>query len=222
MTATLELARGGAAHHPAAATSLFPTLHQLAVDLPQERAGLRPHGHPSLPALLAAGAIHAIAAHHLGRAAQPVRPILFDKTTAMNWSLGWHQERTIAVQARADVPGYGPWSTKQGIQHVEPPFAITEAMVTLRLHLDDTPVDNAPLLIAPGSHRFGRIAEDAIADTLTHCGTVACLASAGDVWSYATPILHASAIAQGNRRLRVLQVDYAATALPAPLVWLGL
>ncbi|WP_202900669.1 hypothetical protein [Sphingomonas phyllosphaerae] len=38
----------------------------------------------------------------------------------------------------------------------------------------------------------------------------------------ATPILHASAAAQGNRRRRVLQVDYAAIALPQPLVWLGL
>lgn len=223
MSATpLDWSRDGAAHHPAAATPLLPALHQLAADLPQERAGLRLHGHLELPALLATGPMHAIAAQHLGPAAQPVRAVLFDKTPATNWSLGWHQDRTIAVRARADVPGYGPWSTKQGIPHVEPPFAITEAMVTLRLHLDDTPADNAPLLIAPGSHRLGRIAEDAIAATVARCGTLACLANAGDVWCYATPILHASAAARGERHRRVLQVDYAATALPPPLVWLGL
>jgi len=222
MTATLDWSRDGASHHPAAATPLLPTLNQLAADLPQERAGLRLHGHPALPALLAIGPIHAIAAYHLGPLAQPVRAILFDKTPATNWSLGWHQDRTIAVRARADVPGYGPWSTKQGIQHVEPPFKITEAMVTLRLHLDDAPTANAPLLIAPGSHRLGRIPEDAIADTVARYGTLACLADAGDVWSYATPILHASGAAQGEHRRRVLQVDYAATALPEPLVWLGL
>ncbi len=224
MNTPLDWSRDGATHHPAAAAGLLPALHQHAADLPQERAGLRLHGHPALPALLATGPVHNIAAQRLGQAAQPVRAILFDKTPATNWSLGWHQDRTIAVRARAraDVPGYGPWSTKQGIAHVEPPFAITAAMVTLRLHLDDTPADNAPLLIAPGSHRFGRIAEDAIADTVARCGTYACLASAGDVWGYATPILHASAAAQGERHRRVLQVDYAATALPEPLVWLGL
>ncbi|MEH3122833.1 MAG: phytanoyl-CoA dioxygenase family protein [Sphingomonas phyllosphaerae] len=221
-TPPLDWPRDGATHHPAAAAELLPALHQLAANLPQERAGLRLHGHPALPLLLPTGPIHNIAARHLGPAAQPVRAVLFDKTPATNCSLGWHQDRTIAVRARADVPGYGPWSTKQGIQHVEPPFAITEAMVTLRIHLDDTPIDNAPLLIAPGSHRLGRIAEDAIAGTVARCGAVACLANAGDVWCYATPILHASAAAQGDGHRRVLQVDYAATALPAPLVWLGL
>lgn len=222
MSTPLDWPRDGTAHHPVAAAGLLPALHQLAADLPQERAGLRLHGHPALPALLATGPIHAIAAQHLGPTAQPVRAVLFDKTPAINWSLGWHQDRTIAVATRAEVPGYGPWSTKQGIQHVEPPFAITAAMVTLRLHLDDTPADNAPLLIAPGSHRLGRIPEDAIADTVSRCGTYACLADAGDVWCYATPILHASATAQAQRRRRVLQVDYAASALPEPLVWLGL
>jgi hypothetical protein len=214
--------RDGATRHPTAATDLLPALHRLAADLPQDRAGLRLHGHPALPALLATGPIHAIAAHHLGAAARPVRAVLFDKTPSTNWSLGWHQDRTIAVRTRADVPGYGPWSTKQGIQHVEPPFAITEAMVTLRIHLDDTPADNAPLLIAPGSHRLGRIPEDAIAATVARHRTVACLAGAGDVWCYATPILHASATTQGQQRRRVLQVDYAAIVLPEPLVWLGI
>ncbi|WP_341208984.1 hypothetical protein [uncultured Sphingomonas sp.] len=48
------------------------------------------------------------------------------------------------------------------------------------------------------------------------------MASAGDVWCYAAPILHASAATQGNRCRRVLQVDCAATALPEPLAWLGI
>jgi hypothetical protein len=30
-------------------------------------------------------------------------------------------------------------------------------MVTLRIHLDDTPAANAPLLIAPGSHALGKV-----------------------------------------------------------------
>lgn len=111
---------------------------------------------------------------------------------------------------------------KQGIQHVAPPFAITAEMATLRIHLDDTPADNAPLLIAPGSHRLGLIAEDAIAAVVARCGSFACLAAAGDVWCYATPILHASAATQSDRRRRVLQVDYSATSRPAPLEWLGI
>ena len=94
-------------------------------------------------------------------------------------------------------------------------------MVTLRLHLDPVPMTNAPLLVAPGSHRLGRIAEAEIADVVARYGAAVCLAERGDVWVYATPILHASgrASAPGNRR--VLQIDFAGCDLPGGLTWLG-
>ena len=47
------------------------------------------------------------------------------------------------------------------------------------------------------------------------------LAFARDVWLYATPILHASEAAARPLRRRVLQIDFSADALPAPLRWLG-
>jgi ectoine hydroxylase-related dioxygenase (phytanoyl-CoA dioxygenase family) len=105
--------------------------------------------------------------------------------------------------------------------HVEPPFALLERMLTLRIHLDTVPADNAPLLIAPGSHLFGRIPERDIAARVAACGTFACTADRGDVWVYATPILHASARAARPGHRRVLQVDYAADDLPGGLTWLG-
>ena len=95
------------------------------------------------------------------------------------------------------------------------------AMVTLRVHLDDVTPDNAPLLIAPGSHRLGRRAEARIEEAVRACGTLACTAAAGDIWLYATPILHASRAAARPRRRRVLQLDYAARELPGGLEWLG-
>jgi ectoine hydroxylase-related dioxygenase (phytanoyl-CoA dioxygenase family) len=95
-------------------------------------------------------------------------------------------------------------------------------MVTLRVHLDDVPADNAPLLVAPGSHRLGLVAEHDIAAAVARCGTQTCLAAAGDIWAYATPILHASAASVGQRHRRVLQIDYAAQALPGGLDWLGI
>jgi ectoine hydroxylase-related dioxygenase (phytanoyl-CoA dioxygenase family) len=151
-----------------------------------------------------------------------VRAILFDKTEAANWSLGWHQDRTIAVEERIDVEGFGPWTMKAGLQHVTPPFAILADMVTLRVHLDPVPAGNAPLLIAPGSHRFGRIAEDDIAGIVDRCGRMACIAEGGDIWLYATPILHASEASHEPQRRRVLQVDFAAIRLPGGLRWLGI
>ena len=217
----LTFTRDGAAHQSAAAANLLPALDHIAAIQPQHRAGTRLHGLPDLAALLATGPIHAVAAKHIGPAARPVRAILFDKTAAANWSLGWHQDRTVAVRARHDVPGYGPWTVKQGILHVAPPFAVIARMATLRIHLDDVPAANAPLLIAPGSHR-AFVPEAEIEAIVAHCGTHACLAERGDVWAYATPILHGSAPATGDGRRRMLQVDYTAHPLDPPLAWLGL
>lgn len=95
-------------------------------------------------------------------------------------------------------------------------------MVTLRIHLDPVPADNAPLLIAPGSHRYGRVPKASVDAVVHGCGTYVCLAERGDVWAYATPILHASAASSGHAHRRVLQVDYSAINFPAPLEWLGI
>lgn len=92
----------------------------------------------------------------------------------------------------------------------------------MRIHLDPVGPENAPLLVAPGSHRFGRVAETDIDAVVARCGIATCLAEAGDVWLYATPILHASNAASVPKRRRVLQVDYAAEALPGGLAWLGI
>jgi hypothetical protein len=217
----LSLDEHGAAHLPGAAAPFLEALECVLAGLPGDRAGLRLHGIDGLPGLLGSEALGSCAAQLLGLAANPVRAILFDKSEAANWALGWHQDRTIAVKARADVPGFGPWSVKAGIHHVEPPFALIEAMRTIRIHLDPTPETNGPLRIAPGSHRLGKIPEGGIDDAIARCGTATCLAERGDIWLYATPILHASAAAERPARRRVLQVDYSADALPRPLDWLG-
>lgn len=171
------------------------------------------------PFLAAPGPIAALASDLLGQPARPVRAIAFDKSPSANWALGWHQDRTINVAARAEVAGYGPWTVKQGHIHVQPPFALIESMVTLRIHLDPVTCDNAPLEIALGSHRRGLITEPCVAAAVAQSEVCACLAQAGDVWAYATPILHASRRSVSTGPRRVLQVDYSAATLPPPLQW---
>lgn len=191
-------------------------------DIPPDEAGVRIHGIERLKPLIASsGCIGAVAASILGEGATAVRAILFNKSPETNWSLGWHQDRTICVNAKREVPGFGPWTVKSGMHHVAPPFELLARMVTLRAHLDDVPTNNAPLLIAPGSHAFGRIPVSVVDEIVRRCGTRACLAEAGDVWLYATPILHASDAASAPMRRRVFQVDFAAEALPHGLEWLG-
>lgn len=220
---SLVLDTDGAALHRGAALPALADIERALANLPSGQAGIRLYGQAALrPILSANGPIGRIAAAVLGPAAIPVRAILFDKTSAANWALGWHQDRTIAVSARIVVPGYGPWSTKAGVQHVEPPFAVIERMVTVRIHIDPVSADNAPLLIALGSHLIGRVPEAELAALVAGSETRACLADRGDVWIYRTPIVHASAASTQLAGRRVVQIDYAADALEGGLEWAGI
>jgi ectoine hydroxylase-related dioxygenase (phytanoyl-CoA dioxygenase family) len=217
-----DFVTNGAVLLKGAILSHIDELKSAIAGLPEDQAGVRLHGIRSLGPLLASdGAIGAIADKVLGKSARPVRAILFNKSADTNWSLAWHQDRTICVKERRAAPGFGPWTIKSGMNHVAPPFDLLARMVTLRAHIDDVPATNAPLLIAPGSHAFGRIAVNHIQEVVIRCGTATCLADAGDVWLYATPILHASEAASAPKNRRVLQVDFAAEELPHGLKWLG-
>lgn len=220
---SLTLETDGAVQFDRAALSILPDLRAIADAQPHERAGVRLYGVTGLRPLLANdGILGMLAAAKLGAGCRPVRAVLFDKTETTNWALGWHQDRTIVARERIDVPGFGPWTVKAGLTHVGPPQDLLADMLTMRVHLDDVPDTNAPLLIAPGSHQLGRIPEAKITRIVERYGVVTCLAEAGDVWLYATPILHASAAAASPARRRVLQIDFAAVDLPEGLCWLGI
>ncbi|MCL9998029.1 MAG: phytanoyl-CoA dioxygenase family protein [Erythrobacter sp.] len=215
----LRLATDGAQLFAGAARDMLPVLADWYRDVPATPGTRLDRLGAFTPFLAAPGPIAELASKLLGRPARPVRAIAFDKSPDANWALGWHQDRTINVAARAEVAGFGPWTVKQGHLHVQPPFTLIERMVTLRIHLDPVTPDNAPLEIAIGSHRKGLIAEPRIAEVVATCESRACLAAPGDVWAYATAILHASRRSASAGPRRVLQVDYSADTLPAPLDW---
>jgi len=197
-------------------------LRTLADEHLQNRPGARISGESWLTTLLSEGSPARTAVGLTTAAARPVRAVMFDKSPTANWTVAWHQDRTIPVRERREVAGFGPWSLKEGVPHVAPPFEILARMVTLRLHLDDVDADNAPLRVAVGSHRLGRVAAGDSAAQAEALERRVCLASTGDIWAYRTPILHASDRASGERRRRVLQVDYADFELPGELEWRGL
>jgi hypothetical protein len=165
------------------------------------------------------GPVGGTAALLLGRQSTPVRALLLDKSERANWRLGWHQDRTIAVRERIEVDGFGPWSVKAGQLHVQPPIDVTARMVTLRVHVDPVNQNNAPLQVLPGSHAAGRLLDSELCELASESEPLTCLAESGDVWAYATPIVHASAEQKVPGRRRVLQLDYSADELPGGLAW---
>ena len=216
----MQLDRDGAQLFPAAFSPAEVAALADLLAMPEGLPGARLGAVTGLAALL--GPADAIAAGLIGPAARAVGARLFDKSSGRNWALGWHQDRTIPVRGRRDVPGFGYWTLKAGIPHCVPPFEFLARSLTLRIHLDPVDEDNGPLLIAPGSHRLGPVAEAGLGAAVARCGARLCLAGAGDVWAYSTPILHASERARVPARRRVLQLLYSAERLPGGLEWPGL
>lgn len=219
----LNLGRDGALLCAGAALDCLDAIRRTAEAFSRQAAGVRIFSAGDLrPHLDDAGCIGRLARRELGPDCKAVRAILFDKSVAANWQLGWHQDRTIHVRERHNKTGYDNWTVKQGRVHVEPPVSLLFKMLTLRVHLDDVSLSNAPLLIAPGSHRLGLVADSAVDEVAEEADPVACVANAGDVWLYSTLIVHGSQRAEKPQRRLVLQVDYSASALPAPLEWASL
>lgn len=150
----------------------------------------------------------------LGSDAKAVRGILFDKTSDANWKVPWHQDVTIAVSRRVEAAGYGPWSTKAGVLHVQPPAEVLERMISVRVHLDDCPEENGALRVVAGSHRMGKLPAILPDDALDQDRMVVCGVRSGGVLMMRPLLVHASSAASQPVHRRVLHFDYAAAMLP--------
>lgn len=155
----------------------------------------------------------------LGKTARVVRAIYFDKHKDANWKVAWHQDLTIAVRERVDVEGFGGWSIKAGIHHVQPPVAILNSMLTLRVHLDHAGETNGALRVLAGTHHHGRLDPAQIQDWKQRQSIVTCSVGAGGVMLMRPLLLHSSLPALEPKHRRVLHFEYAATDLPGGLEW---
>lgn len=155
----------------------------------------------------------------LGAGAIPVRALLLDKTPTANWYVTWHQDLTIAVQAKVEAAGYNTWSVKDGVVHVQPPVAVLERMVAVRVHIDDCGVENGAIKYIPGSHRHGILPQPRIDDIRDTSQATVLPAARGDVILMRPLILHASSQSESPAHRRVLHIEYANAELAPGLSW---
>lgn len=173
---------------------------------------------PAVAELTAAPALLQLIQPHLAAPARLVRALYFNKTPQNNWLVSWHQDRTVAVARRFEAEGWGPWSLKEGVWHVQPPLAVLEQMVTLRLHLDDAGRDNGCLKLIPGSHRLGIMRSEECV-TQAEGAVVYCEVRRGDVLLMRPHVLHASDKSAVPANRRILHFEYCAFELPAGVTW---
>jgi len=145
------------------------------------------------------------------------KSIYFDKPERSNWFVAWHQDLTISVNKKANLPGYGPWTTKLNQYAVQPPLNILQDNFTIRIHLDDTDEGNGALKVIPGSHLKGVWRTDEFNSRAEIDRS--CNVPAGGVMIMRPLLMHASNRTTNNKRRRVIHIEFSKVQLPEGLSW---
>ena len=149
-------------------------------------------------------------AAYLPAEAVAVQCTLFAKSPDRNWLVPLHQDLSIPVAPVAPVAAAGPdpgctgWSEKEGVLYTQPPVAVLENLLAVRLHLDACGPDNGPLRVVPGSHRLGRLGEPALAACRQGAAVEECPVPRGGLLLLRPLLLHGSSKARAASPRRVL------------------
>lgn len=138
-----------------------------------------------------------------------VRALFFDKPPERTWALPWHKDLTIAVKPHVGESNvFSKPTLKAGVPHVEASREVLEAMLTLRIHLDDMTEENGPLQVVPGSHRLGKLPVTSYETARTILG------SRGDVLAMRPILAHRSISSHEGTTYhrRILHLEF--TGLP--------
>ena len=146
-----------------------------------------------------------------------VKSIYFDKPEGSNWYVSYHQDLTISVNKKAELPGFGPWTKKHDQFAVQPPLEILENIFTIRIHLDDTDANNGALKVILGSHQKQIYRPETI-DWVIEKEDV-CPVTKGGIMIMKPLLLHSSSRTTDNRKRRVIHLEFSNNQLPDELQW---
>jgi ectoine hydroxylase-related dioxygenase (phytanoyl-CoA dioxygenase family) len=173
---------------------------------------------PSIRHLATSKRVREVVEAVLGSNCFAVKGIFFNKTQTANWKVVWHQDLTISVRERRDADGFGSWTIKDGVLHVQPPADVMSSMLAIRLHLDESGPDNGPLRVIAGSHKQGRLSAAQIASLRKETAVTCCVPKGGALLMHPL-LLHASSACAVPKPRRVIHLEFAATELPQSLEW---
>ncbi len=138
----------------------------------------------------------------------PIQCTYFHKSESKNWLVALHRDLSIPVKARIDSHEWRGWSEKEGMLFAQPPKAVLQSTVAVRLHLEDNTELNSPLQVVPGSH--AHLTSNAVRTT--------CLVPRGGALVMSPLILHSSSKLQTGSR-RVLHFVFGPRHLPNEAQW---
>jgi ectoine hydroxylase-related dioxygenase (phytanoyl-CoA dioxygenase family) len=176
----------------------------------RSRAGVRHAlGIPAVAKVARDQRLMEIATAVLGQDAIPFHATLFEKSPSANWLVVWHQDTALPLTERKETAAWGPWSQKEGVNYAHAPAGALERVLALRLHLDDSTVENGPLRVLPGTHNRGVLGDDSLHELSQQITPVECVAHVGAVVAMRPLIAHASSKSLNDAPRRVLHIEYA-------------
>ena len=149
-----------------------------------------------------------LASSLLGERAVPYRATLFDRSPESNWLVVWHQDTALPQPDQRQTSGWGPWSRKEGVHYAHAPAQALKEVLALRLHLDDSTVENGPLRVLPGTHTLGVLSDDELHVLSQRIQPVDCLTTKGGVVAMRPLLVHASSKSKSEQCRRVLHIEY--------------
>jgi len=172
---------------------------------------------PVIQPLIFTAKLNAVIKKYFGHNYFVIKSIYFDKPEKSNWFVAWHQDLTISVDKKINLPGFGPWTSKQDQFAVQPPLDILENIFTIRIHLDDTDENNGALKVIPGSHLKGIYRRTEI-DWETKNEAI-CKVKIGGIMIMRHLLLHSSNRTLNNNKRRVIHIEFSDRLLPDGLLW---
>ena len=147
-----------------------------------------------------------------------IKSIYFDKPPSANWIVNWHQDLTINLSNKKEVPNYKNWRETNDRTIVQPDRKLLENIFTIRMHLDDCTKENGALRVIEKSHIKGVIE---IKEWMNNKEGVEkiCEVKKGGILIMKPLILHASKRTENQKNRRVIHVEFTDQELPNGLNW---
>ncbi|ASU35353.1 phytanoyl-CoA dioxygenase family protein [Mucilaginibacter xinganensis] len=172
---------------------------------------------PRIKKLILNGNLQSLILEVFGNQYFIVKSIYFDKPEQSNWFVGWHQDLTISVDTKAELPGFDSWTVKIDQFAVQPPLSILQDNFTIRIHLDDTDENNGALKVIPASHLKGICRLDGL-DWKNGTETT-CNVNAGGVMVMRPLLFHASNRTISDKQRRIIHIEFSRQELPSEITW---
>jgi len=108
---------------------------------------------------------------------------------------------------------------KAGVLHVQHPPEVMNDILAIRLHLDESGIENGPLRVIAVTHKDGRLSTERIRSLQKQTSTI-CTVPRGGALVMRPLLLHASsALCTIPKSRRVIHLEFAMAKLPDGLDW---